>query len=84
MAKDHEIVNALTRAYTNTLGKTPQFIGVGGWMDSAILAEAGIPSVIIGPAGEGFHAATEYVDFDSVITLAKILADTIIEFCGVS
>ena len=84
VARDHEIVSALNRAYANTVKKAPQFIGVGGWMDSAILAEAGIPSVIIGPAGEGFHAATEFVDFDSVKTLAKILVDTIIEFCGVS
>jgi acetylornithine deacetylase len=84
VARDHEIVSALSRAYANTTKKAPQFIGVGGWMDSAILAEAGIPSVIIGPAGDGFHAATEYVDFASVITLTKILADTIIEFCGVS
>jgi acetylornithine deacetylase len=81
VAKDHEIVSALTRAYTNTVKKAPEFIGVGGWMDSAILTEAGIPSVIIGPAGAGFHAATEYVDFESVITLTKILVDTIIEFC---
>ncbi len=50
-------------------------------MDSAILAKAGIPSVIIGPGGEGLHAATEYVDFESVITLSKILIDTIIDFC---
>jgi acetylornithine deacetylase len=84
VAKDHEIVSALTRAYTNNLKKAPSFIGVGGWMDSAILAEAGIPSVIIGPAGEGFHAATEFVDFESVKTLTKILAHTIIEYCGVS
>jgi acetylornithine deacetylase len=84
VARDHEIVRALTRAYSKTMKQNPDFIGVGGWMDSAILAEAGIPSVIIGPAGDGFHAATEYVDFASVITLAKILADTIIEFCGIS
>jgi acetylornithine deacetylase len=53
-------------------------------MDSAIMTAAGIPTVIIGPGGEGFHAATEYVDFESAITLTKILIDTIIEFCGVS
>jgi acetylornithine deacetylase len=52
-------------------------------MDSAILAAAGIPTVIIGPGGEGFHAATEYVDFESVITLTRILVNTIIDFCGV-
>ena len=84
VARDHEIVGALSRAYADTVKKAPEFIGVSGWMDSAILAEAGIPSVIIGPAGEGFHAATEYVDFESVITLTKILINTIIDFCGVS
>ena len=83
VARDHEIVGALTRAYANTVRKAPEFIGVGGWMDSAILAEAGIPSVIIGPAGEGFHAASEYVDFASIVTLTKILVDTIIDYCGV-
>ena len=81
--KDHLIVSALTGAYSNTVKQAPEFIGVGGWMDSAILAEAGIPSVIIGPGGEGLHAATEYVDFESVVTLTKILVDTIIDFCGV-
>ncbi len=83
VARDHEIVSALTKAYTKTIRKAPEFIGVGGWMDSAILAEAGIPSVIIGPAGDGFHAATEYVDFESVISLTKILSETIINFCGI-
>jgi acetylornithine deacetylase len=83
VAKDHEIVEALTRAYTDRLKHPPKFIGVSGWMDSAILAEAGIPSVIIGPTGDGFHGATEYVDFESVVTLTKILADTIRDFCGV-
>jgi acetylornithine deacetylase len=52
-------------------------------MDSAILAEAGIPTVIFGPSGEGLHAAIEYVDFDSVIVSTNILADTIVEFCGI-
>jgi acetylornithine deacetylase len=81
--RDHEIVRALTKAYSRTINQDPKYIGVSGWMDSAILAEAGIPSVIIGPAGDGFHGAVEYVDFQSLVTLAKILTETIIEFCGV-
>ena len=52
-------------------------------MDSAILAEAGIPSVIIGPAGTGLHASTEYVELESLLTLSKILQETILEFSGV-
>ena len=82
MDRDHAIVQALTRAYMHTEKESPKFIGVSGWMDSAILAEAGIPSVIIGPSGEGFHAATEYVDFQSLVNLTKILAETIMDYCG--
>lgn len=84
VSRDHLIVGALTKAYSKIVKQAPEFIGVGGWMDSAIMAEAGIPTVIIGPSGEGFHASIEYVDFQSIITCAQILAETIVEFCGVS
>ena len=84
VSQDHLIVSALTKAYSKIVKQAPEFIGVSGWMDSAIMTAAGIPTVIIGPGGEGFHAATEYVDFESVITLAKIVAETIIGFCGAS
>jgi acetylornithine deacetylase len=84
VSQDHLIVSALSKAYSKIVKQAPEFIGVSGWMDSAIMTAAGIPTVIIGPGGEGFHAATEYVDFESAITLTKILIDTIIEFCGVS
>jgi acetylornithine deacetylase len=83
VSKNQLIVRSLAKAYYNTLKQSPEFIGIGGWMDSAILAEAGIPTVIFGPSGEGLHAAMEYVDFDSVIVSTKILVDTIVEFCGI-
>lgn len=83
VSKNQLIVCSLAKAYYNTLKQSPEFIGIGGWMDSAILAEAGIPTVIFGPSGEGLHAAMEYVDFDSVIVSTKILVDTIVEFCGI-
>ena len=82
VSQDHLIVSALTKAYSNIVKQAPEFIGVSGWMDSAIMTAAGLPTVIIGPGGEGFHAATEYVDFESVITLTRIVAETIIDFCG--
>ena len=52
------------------------------WLDSAILAQAGIPTVIVGPSGDGAHAAVEYVDLDSVMTTARVLVQSIIEFCN--
>jgi acetylornithine deacetylase len=50
-------------------------------MDSALLTEAGIPTIIFGPKGAGAHAAVEYVDFDSVVKTTEILINTIINFC---
>ena len=39
--------------------------GVAFWADSALLAAAGIPTVVYGPAGEGAHAEVEWVDVAS-------------------
>jgi len=46
------------------------------WLDSAILADAGIPTVILGPGGEGMHAAVEYVELEDVYRCAAVLAET--------
>ena len=43
-------------------------------MDSAVLSVAGFPTIIYGPSGTGAHAATEYVDLDSVFTCTKVYA----------
>ena len=40
--------------------------GIAFWTDAALLAEAGIPTVLYGPAGEGAHAAREWVDLASL------------------
>jgi acetylornithine deacetylase len=54
---------------------------MSGWMDAALLTEAGIPTVIFGPSGDGPHAAVEYVDFDSVVRTTKILIELLVDFC---
>jgi acetylornithine deacetylase len=82
ISEEEEIVQTLTRAGESVLGKKPQYIGVGGWLDSGIFAAGGIPAISFGPKGEGLHAAVEYVEFDSVITTAQVLAQTIVDFCG--
>jgi acetylornithine deacetylase len=55
---------------------------VSFWTDAAIFAEAGIPSALIGPTGQGLHSAEEWVDLDSCVELAQILAETAIRFCS--
>jgi len=82
VSHEEPIIQSLIRAYQVTLDEEPQFRGVGGWLESALLAEAGIPTVIFGPSGEGAHASLEYVDFDSVMKTTEVLIQLIIDFCN--
>ncbi len=75
------IVQTLSRAATARLGTPPAHVGATFWTDAALLAEAGIPSVLIGPIGAGLHSAEEWVDVQSLVDLATILAETAVEFC---
>jgi acetylornithine deacetylase/succinyl-diaminopimelate desuccinylase-like protein len=56
-------------------------IGVPFWTDAALLAEAGIPTVVFGPAGDGAHADVEWVDLASVERCYDTLLATTLEFC---
>jgi len=82
ISKEQPIVQTLKKACQGVLRKEPEFVGMSGWLDSAVLAEAGIPTVIFGPRGEGAHGSVEYVDFDSVIATTGVLIDSIVDFCG--
>ena len=53
-----------SHAYFQSIG---DFNSVGGLL--------GIPTVLMGPAGENFHSADEYVELESVIDAADILYD---------
>lgn len=79
---DAAIVQCVERAAANLLGQSPKQVGHTAWMDSAFLSKAGTETVIIGPTGEGLHAKEEWVDIRSVVTLAEILANAAIAYCG--
>jgi acetylornithine deacetylase len=76
------IVQCVRGAATELSGKPPDEIGVAYWMDAAIFAAAGIPTVNYGPAGEGAHAAVEWVDVDSVVLTARVLVESAHRFLG--
>jgi len=81
IARDAAVVTALDAAYRAALGEPPAYIGMFGWLDSAIIAEAGIPVVIYGPGGEGAHAAVEFADLPSVFHCAATLAELAAGWC---
>ncbi len=76
------VVVALEQAATRHLGHTPRHTGAPFWTDAAVLAEAGIDTVLIGPTGAGLHSDEEWVDLQSAVDLAAILTDTARDFCG--
>jgi acetylornithine deacetylase len=48
----------------------PEVVGMPFWADSGLLAAAGIPTVLFGPAGEGLHETEEWVE---IATLERCL-----------
>ncbi|HLB47302.1 MAG TPA: ArgE/DapE family deacylase [Anaerolineales bacterium] len=81
VSADAPIVKALTHAATDLLVKQPPYVGRPFWMDAALLAAAGIPTVVMGPVGAGAHAKEEWVDLGSVEETAHILANTAMAYC---
>jgi acetylornithine deacetylase len=79
---DGALAAALREALTGVRGLPPAVVGDTPWMDSAILAAAGVETVVCGPAGAGAHAAEEWVDLDSVVRLAAALAGAARRYCG--
>jgi acetylornithine deacetylase len=76
------IVGYLEQAALQRLGTLPEHVGAPFWTDAALLADAGIDTVLMGPTGAGLHSDEEWVDLQSVVDLAAILTDTAIAFCG--
>jgi acetylornithine deacetylase len=82
IADDAAIVEVLRRQSTAVLGETPDTVGVPFWADSALLAEAGIPTVVFGPTGAGLHSEVEWVDVRSLEQCVEIYLGVAAELCG--
>jgi acetylornithine deacetylase len=75
------IVQITKAATAQVLGADPAIVGEPFWMDSALLADAGIDTVIVGPTGDGLHADVEWVDVESIYQLAKISQQSALDYC---
>jgi len=75
------IVRAVDAAAQRVLGRKPAHIGDTPWMDAALLQSAGVETVVCGAKGAGAHSDVEWVDLDSVMKLAEILAESAREYC---
>jgi acetylornithine deacetylase len=82
VAEDEPIVQAVLRETQSLFGRQPNIGCSFAWMDSALLAAAGIPTVIFGPGGEGAHAVVEWADLDQLEQSAQVLLNVIKTFCS--
>ncbi len=81
VAGDAPIVKAVRSAAENVLQRQIEPGGVSFWTDAALLAAAGIPTVVFGPVGAGAHAAEEWIDLQSVVQAAATYAQTALAYC---
>lgn len=82
ISEDATIAQAISHAVESVLGARPALSGHSGWMDSALLADAGVPTAIFGPGGDGAHGHVEYVDLDSLVSFTQVLARAAYDFCA--
>ncbi len=80
--QDAEIVATVRAAAADVLGGAPVIAGASYWADAAFIAAAGIPTVMFGPAGEGAHAAEEWVSISSTEKVARTLVSVAASVCA--
>jgi acetylornithine deacetylase len=83
VAQDAPIVQVVMQANQQIRDLVPPVYGELWWMDSALIDAAGIETVIFGPSGAGAHADVEWVELDSVMEFARVLAEASINYCAV-
>lgn len=81
VSAEEPIVQALEAAAVAVTGTPATVRGEAFWTDASLMLEAGIPGLLFGVDGGGAHAATEWVELDSVLRVSHILATTVSNFC---
>ena len=72
----HELVQAV-----GAVAGTRGVVGLPFWTDAALVAAVGIPTLLFGPAGEGAHAAVEWVDVSSLERCREVYRTTAAALC---
>ena len=78
--EEHDLPPMLESALAS-MGHTTKRVGMTYWTDAAILGEAGIPSVIFGPGGAGYHGLEEYVRVEDVLACRDALTKLAMSYC---
>ena len=82
ISREAPLARRLLECARTVMGPQAKFGVQSFWTDAALLAEAGIETVLLGPGGEGLHSAKEYVHLESVALCAEALYELAKDFCN--
>ncbi|KAL4800164.1 hypothetical protein BDV19DRAFT_375862 [Aspergillus venezuelensis] len=77
IASDHPLISAVSRCAETVSTSSPRVESVPFWCDAALLSEAGIPAVVLGPSGHGLHGKEEWVEIDSLTRMKGIFENSL-------
>jgi acetylornithine deacetylase len=82
--KNDPLVKAIGKHSLNITKTEPSYSGGSAGLDTRYFVHNGIPAVVYGPLAERIHSYDERVTIDSTINVAKVIAATTLEWCGVN
>jgi acetylornithine deacetylase len=81
----HPFVQGVSKLIQDMTRKKPTLVGGDAGLDTRFFVRyANIPAITLGPKGFNLHSIDEHVDIDSVVETAKIIALTIVRWCGLN
>jgi acetylornithine deacetylase len=82
ISQDAEFVSVVADAAAEILPAPATIGGASYWADAAFIAQAGIPTVLFGPAGAGAHAIEEWVSLPDTEAVARTLIGVAARLCA--
>jgi acetylornithine deacetylase len=81
---DHPIVETVRKAFSDATGEEASLEGMTYASDMRhLIKTGGVPTVLFGPGDvRQAHAPDEYVEIEDLVTAARVLALTVLRFCG--
>jgi acetylornithine deacetylase len=81
---EHPVIQSLSQAYQTVLG-APNYAGFVAVTDLAWFAGYDIPGCLYGPGDLAqAHTSAEFVPLDDLLNVTKVLALTLVDWCGVA
>lgn len=81
VAQGHEsLLDCFDRAAEQTLGTPLVRAGLNAWTDAALMQNAGIPTLLLGPLGGNFHATDEWLSISETVSVVDLIAHAAAEF----